>query len=91
MNQPSELSMLRTRLILSESRGAYLEAIASHHSRVAQIACDMRKIIELQRYSENPTAIDGALNRMAQEIERSFADAFGVELASAQKAETSER
>lgn len=89
MNEPSEVDMHRARMRILDSQDAYWEAIAAHHSRVAQVACDMRKIIELKRLSDEQTGANAALDMMARKIEQSFAEAFGVTLqAAVQKAES---
>lgn len=88
MNQPNEFEMYRARMLIRESRDAYLDAIAKHHSRVASIACDMRKITESKRFSQNPESANEALCMMATQIERSFAEAFGVKLSADEATES---
>ena len=88
VNEPTELEMAQTRHRLQEFPEAYLEAIASHHSRVAQVALDMRKAIEASRYSSAPP-IDH-MEQMARIVENSFARSFGVKLRAAPMAESNE-
>ena len=79
MDQPNDFEMYQARMLIRESRLAYFEAMASHHSRVAQLACDMRKFIEAFRISGTEED-EKFLEYMATHIERSFATAFGFEL-----------
>lgn len=61
-----------------------LRAISVHHSRVAQIACDMRRLlnctIEAQEMDLDVSASIEALEWMASQIEMSFHEAFGFRL-----------
>ena len=88
MNEPTEIDMAETRLRISSSPTYYLEAVANHHSRVARLAIDMRKMVDASQFSSEPP-IDH-MEQMARIIENSFARAFGVKLRAVPMSETNE-
>ena len=79
MLEPTAQEMEQARLFLLSNPYAYLAAVAAHHSRVAQIAIDLRKAVDNAQFSSVP--ID-YMEVLAKEIEKSFATAFGVNLRS---------
>lgn len=81
MKEPSDLEMAMTRQRLQEWPHDYLEAVAMHHARVASVACDMQKVVNASKYASFYPR--GKLEQMAEVIENSFAEAFGVRLRSA--------
>lgn len=81
MDNPTELEMAQTRQRLREFPNDYLEAVATHHSRVARLAVDMQRVTKLSKYAS--VYPQEQLEKLAELIEQSFAEAFGVRLRSA--------
>jgi hypothetical protein len=89
MNEPTELEMARTRKRLREFPNDYLEAVAAHHSRVARLAVDMQRVAKLSKYAS--VYPQENLEKLAELIDQSFAEAFGVRLSAAVLSERNQK
>jgi hypothetical protein len=71
-----ELKIIRNRV--ESDRIEAIRAIATHHSRVAQVACDLKLAMADRHYDAQSyrELIDYA-ERLSQEIEKSFLECFG--------------
>jgi hypothetical protein len=82
MDDPTDLEMATTREMLRRNPRLYLEAVATHHSRVARIAVDMRKVMDTWEFSADHSAPVNFAELMLKAIEQSFAHEFGFKLRS---------
>ena len=73
-------TMLRQHALLAERPKAQAETIANHYTAYAQLAMELRKLIELTKRMGPSEDADNAIEMIAAEIKAGHARDLGIEL-----------
>jgi hypothetical protein len=56
------------------------EAIADHYSKLAAVAMDLRKMVDIRRHTGGSPEMDRCIERLAKEFADHHREDFGIEL-----------